>query len=204
MLTTLRTGSLTLSSIQYSFDANNFLTIKLTASAAHKIYGEAKITLANVKVYNITKEDKTLSNDYLNGTFTFVRTGSTTLEYKEQILSGIPKSDSLITLLNDGSSITATIANSYVDIEKGEYNFLLLDTSDSEFSTSRIGINYKDLANTGIAGLKAEYNEIGDTDYLSINDLDLSFDYPVRVSIVSDDSGTTNIPLKITSNHGSR
>lgn len=198
MLTTLRTGSLTLSSIQYKFDANNFLTIKITASSAHKMYGDVKITLANVKTLNITREDKTVNDDYLNSTFTFVRTGATTLEYKEQISSGLPKSDSFITLPNNGSSITATIANSSIDLEKGIYNFLLLDSADSEFSTSDISIKQLNLANSSIDGLESIFDELGSGDYLSINNQDLHFDFPARVSINNDVSGTTNIPLLIT------
>lgn len=204
MLTTLRTGSLTLSSIQYKFDNNNFLTIKITASSAHKLYGDIKITLANVDTFNITRKDKKVYNDYLNNTFLFSRTGATTLEYKEQILNGITKSDSFITLPNNGSAITATIANSFVDLAVGTYNFALLDTVDSEFSTSNIAIKQLNLANTSINGVESVFDELGEGDYLSINGQDLTFDFIARVSINNDVTGTTNIPILITNNYGRR
>lgn len=199
MLTTLRTGSLTLSSVQYKFDANKKLTIKLTASSAHKLYGDVKVTLANVKDINIYLSDASLSEDFFNTTFTFTRTGSTTLEYSQTINSGIAQIESFATLPNNGSSITATIANSYVDLdESGVYNFLLLDTADTEFSTSKISIQQLNVGNSTIAGIESLFNEEGDADYLSINNQDLYFDYATRISINADVSGTTNIPLLIT------
>lgn len=199
MLTTLRTGSLTLSSVQYKFDANKKLTIKLTASSAHKLYGDVKITLANVKDINIYLSDASLSEDFFNTTFTFTRTGSTTLEYSQTINSGIAQAESFETLPNNGSSITATIANSFVDLsDDGVYNFLLLNTVDTEFSTSKVSVQQLNIGNSTVAGIESLFNEEGDTDYLSINNQDLHFDYATRISINADVSGTTNIPLLIT------
>lgn len=199
MLTTLRTGSLTLSSVQYKFDANKKLTIKLTAPSSHKLYGDVKVTLANVKDINIYLSDASLSEDFFNTTFTFTRTGSTTLEYSQTINSGIAQTESFATLPNNGSSITATIANSYVNLnESGVYNFLLLDTADTEFSTSKVSIQQLNVGNSTIAGIESLFNEEGDADYLSINNQDLYLDYATRISINADVSGTTNIPLLIT------
>jgi hypothetical protein len=198
MLTTLRTGSLTLSSVQYKFDANKKLRIKLTASSAHKLYGDVNITLANVKNINIYDKNGLLVEDYFNRTFKFIRTDSTTLEYSETINSGVAQTESLATLANNGSSITATIANSSVDLERGIYNFLLLDTVDSDFSTSKISIKLLNLDNTDIDGIESVFNELGDTNYLSINNQDLTFDLSARVSIKDNNAGTTNIPLLIT------
>lgn len=198
MLTTLRTGNLTLSSVQYKFDANKRLVIKLTTDGNHKLYGEVNITLANVKAINIYKEDYSLSEDYFNNSFKFERTSATTLEYSETIKSGVTQTESFATLEDNGSDIEATVANSYVDLESGTYNFLLLDTADSEFSTSTIAVKQTDLYGTGVDGLESIFDEDGAGDYLSINNQDLTFDYAARVSINSDDSGVTNIPLLIT------
>ena len=204
MLTTLRTGALTLSSVQYKFDANKRLTIKLTTTGNHLLYGDVNIILANVLDINIYDKDSLLVEDFFNDTFLFSRTGATTLEYSVEINSGIAQATSFTTLTNNGSAITATVANSSIDLNAGSYNFALLDTADSEFSTSTISIKQLDLGGTGVDGVESVFDELGNGDYLSINGEDLTFDFPARVSIKDNDAGTTNIPILITSNYGRR
>ena len=197
MITTLRTGALTLSSVQYKFDANKNLTIKLTTSSAHKLYGDVKITLANVADINIYDQNGLLVEDFFNDTFSFTRTGATTLEYTQKINSGIAQTETFATLTNNGSAITATAANSSFDLAIGTYNFYLLDTADSNFSTSTISIKQLNIGGTGVDGIEAEYNEDGTGDLLSINGRELTFKFAARVSIKDNDAGVTNIPLVI-------
>ena len=197
MITTLRTGALTLSSIQYKFDTLKRLTIRLTTSANHKIYGDVNILLANVLEIDIYTKEGALIQNYFNRTFEFTRISSTILEFSEVIGSGIAPSESFATLENDGDPIAATVANSYFDLPAGNYNFLLLDSADSDFSDSQIGIKMLDIGKTGVNGIESIFDETGEGDYLSINNQDLSFNYPARISIKNDDSGNTNIPLII-------
>jgi hypothetical protein len=203
MLTTLRTGALTLTAVQYKF-INGILTIKLTTDGSHKLYGNVNITLANVLDINIYDKDRLLVEDFFNATFLFSRTGATTLEYSVDINSGIAQSADFTTLTNNGSAITATVANASINLGAGNYNFALLDTADSEFSTSTIAIKQLDLGNTGIDGVESVFDELGEGDFLSINGEDLTFDFTAQVSIKDNDAGTTNIPILITSNYGRR
>jgi hypothetical protein len=193
--TTLRTGVLTLASAQYSIDQNYNLTIKLTASSAHKLYGSVNITLANVNLGVNGKEE-----GFLNDTLSFTRTGTSTLEYTTKI-SNINAQIGLTTLPNNGSAITATVANSSFDLAAGTYNFLLLDTADSVFSTSAISIKQLNLGGIGVDGVESLFYEEDDftvdPKQFSINNVDLTFKFPARVSINADVSGTTNIPLII-------
>lgn len=198
MITTLRTGALTLLSVEYKFDANKRLSIKLTTDGDHKLYGDVYIALDNVKNINIYESDGTLNSDYFNDTFLFSRTGADTLEYSEIIKSGVSQSESYATLEDDGSDITATVANSSIALVAGTYNLLLLDTTDSVFSTSTISVKQTDIAGDGVDGLESIFDEDGSGDYLSINNQDLTFEYSANVGIVNDDSGVTNIPLLIT------
>lgn len=197
MITTLRTGALTLSSVQYKFDANKLLTIKLTTTGDHKLYGDVNIALANVLDINIYNKDGVLIEDFFNNTFSFSRIGASTLEYSTQINSGVAQSEVFTTLSDSGSAITATVANNSFSLERGTYNFTLIDSADSVFSTSRVGIREVNIGGNGINGIQAEYDELGVGAYLSIHDEDLTFIYGAEVSIVSN-SGTTNIPLIIT------
>lgn len=197
MITTLRTGALTLSSVQYKFDANKLLTIKLTTTGDHKLYGDVNIALANVLDINIYNKDGVLIEDFFNNTFSFSRIGASTLEYSTQINSGVAQSEVFTTLSDSGSAITATVANNSFSLERGTYNFTLIDSVDSVFSTSRVGIREVNIGGNGINGIQAEYDELGVGAYLSIHDEDLTFIYGAEVSIVSN-SGTTNIPLIIT------
>jgi hypothetical protein len=204
MLTTLRTGALTLTSAQYKFEANKRLTIKLTTTGNHLLYGDVNITLANVLDINIYDKDRLLVEDYFNATFLFSRTGAATLEYSVEITSGIDQSLDFATLTNNGSAITATVANASINLGAGSYNFALLDTSDSEFSTSTISVKQLNLGNTGLDGVESVFDELGEGDFLSINGEDLTFDFTAQVSIKDNDAGTTNIPILITSNYGRR
>jgi len=111
----------------------------------------------------------------------------------------VAQTESFATLSEDGSAITATVANTSIDLDKGVYDFFLLDTSDSEFSTSKISIKQIDLYNSGVDGVESIFDELGEGDYLSINGADLSFDLDCRVSIKDNDAGTTNIPILIVS-----
>lgn len=194
-LTTLRTGALTLTSIQYKFDANKRLTIKITSTGDHKLHGNTNIVLANAKSINIYNKDGSLVSDYFNNTFSFKRTGATTLEFSEIINSGMPQSEAFATLENNGSSITATISNSSFILSPGIYNFLLLDTADTVFSTSTISIKQNNIEGYGLDGVESIFDEDGAADYPSINNQDLTFIFSVTVSIKNDVSGTTNIPL---------
>ena len=197
-VTTLRTGALTLTSVQYKFDASKRLTIKLTTTGSHLLYGDVNITLANVKDINIYDKDGVLVEDFFNSTFSFVRTAATTLEYSQVINSGVTQSESFATLDNNGSAITVTVANSSFDLEAGTYNFNLLDTADSEFSTSKVSIKQIDIEATGADGVESLFDELGATaDYLSINGQDLTFQTTARVSLNANDAGVTNIPLVI-------
>ena len=194
MITTLRTGALSLSSVKYSFSANSRLTIEITTSANHKLYGDVKIDLSNVQVVNIYDNNNVLIENFFNKTFLFSRQSETKLVYSQNIRSGIAQSDILIPLENNGSSIIATVNNASIDLPAGSYNFLLLN-ADTEFSTSRIGIKQLNIAGS-VDGIQSEYDNAGNADYLSINDLDASFKYEARVSIVSN-TENTNIPLII-------
>jgi hypothetical protein len=198
MLTTLRTGALTLTAVQYKFDANKRLTIKLTTDGSHKLYGDVNITLANVLSINIYNSSGNLASNFFNGIFLFSRTGATTLEYSVNINSGIAQTESFVTLSNNGSAITATVVNSSFQLEPGTYNFLLLDTADSAFSTSQVAVKQLDLENSGVDGVPSLYDEEGAADYLSINGQDLTFKYRAEVYINANDAGVTNIPLVIT------
>lgn len=197
-VTTLRTGALTLTSVQYKFDESKRLTIKLTTTGSHKLYGDINVALANVKTINIYDKDGVLVENFFNDTFSFVRTGATTLEYNQIINSGITQSEYFATLDNNGSAITATVSNSSFDLEAGTYNFNLLDTADSEFSTSKVSIKQIDIEDTETDGVESLFDELGaTTDYLSINGQDLTFQTTARVSLNANDAGVTNIPLVI-------
>lgn len=196
-ITTLRTGALTLSTVKYKFNASGYLSIELTTSDNHKIYGDIDITLANVKNINIYGANENLIENFFNKTFSFTRTSDTQLVSSQNIKSGIEQSESFITLPNSGTSITATVANSFFDLKAGTYNFNLLDTADSDFSTSLISIKELNLGQTNIDGLESVFDKEGLTDYLSINGQDLTFKTTARVSIKNNNSNVTNIPLVI-------
>jgi hypothetical protein len=201
MITTLRTGALTLLSVQYRFDANKRLTIKLTSDGEHKLYGDVNITLANVADINIYDNQGNLIEDFFNNTFLFSRTGEDTLEYSENINSGVAQTEASATLADDGDDITATVANSSFDLPAGTYNFLLLDTANSAFSSSAIAIKQLNVGGTGVDGIESVYYEeddfIADPKEFSINNLDLVFNFAARVSIKDNNAGVTNIPLII-------
>lgn len=202
LVTTLRTGALTLLSAQYKFEFNQ-LTVRLNTDGAHKLYGDVKITLANVKNINLTLLNESgFVADYFNNTFDFKRVGVNTLEFSVGANNGIAESSSFIALPDNGTAITATVANSYKDLPAGKYNFLLADTADSNFSTSSISIKQTDIGFTGLDGLETELWGVedltADPKKFSINNADLSFDYPVRVSIKNNNPNVTNIPLIIT------
>tara|TARA_R110000868_G_C10972986_1_gene771130 strand:- start:22783 stop:23391 length:609 start_codon:yes stop_codon:yes gene_type:complete len=202
MITTLRTGALTLTSVQYQFDANKLLTIKLTTTGNHTLYGNVNIALANVLAINVYDINGALITDFFNETFSFKRTGAATLEYTQTIQSGIAQSIPLSTLTNNGAGITATVANASFDLVAGTYNFLLLSTADSVFSTSKVSIKQLDVGGTGVDGVESLFYQVDDLaanpQEFSINNVDLTFNFSTRVSINADVSGTTNIPLIIT------
>lgn len=199
MLTTLRTGALALDiAVQYKFSAaDKKLTIRLTSDGNHKLYGDLNIALSNADEINIKRPDGSLVEDYFNKTFKFSRVSSTVLEYSEIIESGITIAENFSNLPDNGDAIEATIANDSFDLPAGRYNFLLLDTADSNFSTSKISIKLLNIGKTGVDGLESLFNKDGSSDYLSINNRDLLFSYPARISIKNDNSGVTNIPLMI-------
>jgi len=197
MITTLRTGALALTSAQYKFGADKTLTIRLTASAAHKLYGDVNITLANVLATNIFQKDGAMIENYFNRTLKFTRISATQLEFSEVIDRGIAASETFANLTNNGSAITATINNASFDLPAGTYNFLLLNSTDSVFSTSKIQSQILDVAGTGEAGVPRFFDEIGEGDFLSINGLDLQFSYAAQISLFENDAGITNIPLVI-------
>jgi len=197
MLTTLRTGSLALSSVQYKFDANKRLTIKLTTSSEHKLYGDVKITLANVKNINIYDSSGNLVEDFFNDTFIFSRAGSTTLEYSQVINSVASQAESFTVLDDDGNDIEATIDNASFDLPVGTYNFLLLDSENSNFSTSKISAKLLNIGGTIENGVESLFDELGNGNYLSINNQELHFQYPARISLYENDAGVTNIPLVV-------
>jgi hypothetical protein len=201
MLTTLRTGALTLTGVEYKFDANNLLTIKIITDGNHKIYGDVNINLSNVADINIYNSEGQLVEDYFNKTFKFSDVAGTSLIYSETIKSGIAQTESFIELPNDGTDIVATVDNASIDLAAGTYNFLLLDTKDMEFSTSSIAIKEINIAGTGVNGLESvfyeEDNFTANPKEFSINNVDLTFQYGARVSLKNDVSGTTNIPLNI-------
>jgi len=197
MITTLRTGALALTSAQYKFGADKNLTIRLTASAAHKLYGDVNITLANVLATNIFQKDGAMIENYFNRTLKFTRISATQLEFSEVIDRGIAASETFANLTNNGSAITATIANASFDLPAGTYNFLLLDSADSVFSTSKIQSQILDVEGTGEAGVARVFDQVGEGDFLSINGLDLQFSYPAQISLLENNAGITNIPLVI-------
>ena len=197
MITTLRTGALALTSAQYKFGADKTLTIRLTASAAHKLYGDVNITLANVLAINIFQKDGAMIADYFNRTLKFTKISDTQLEFSEVIDRGIAASETFANLTNNGSAITATIANASFDLPTGNYNFLLLDSADSVFSGATIEAKLLNIGKTGENGIPAVFDETGEGEYFSINNQDLQFSYPARISLVNNNVGVTNIPLII-------
>jgi len=197
MITTLRTGQLNLENAEYRFDASKRLTIKLTTVGSHKLYGEVKIGLENVKNINIYKNDGSLAENYFNNTFKFVRTSEDTLEYSEIINSGVDQTEDFVVLDNDGNDIEATVGNDFFDLPAGVYNFLLLDSENSNFSTSKISAKLLNVAGTGENGVESLFDETGEGDYLSINNQELHFQYPARISLHENNPGVTNIPLII-------
>jgi len=200
MITTLRTGALALAiNAQYKFSATDKkLIIKLTAAANHKLYGDVKIALTEVDIINIKKKDGNVVANYFNNTFKFTRTSATELEYSEEIESGIDISETFIDLPPDGeTTVEAEIVNSFFDLKAGKYDFFLLDTADSVFSTSKIGIKYLNVGGSGVAGIESLFDQFGTGPFLSMNNQTLTFSYDARISISGDVSGTTNIPLVI-------
>jgi hypothetical protein len=201
MITTLRTGALALTSVQYKFDASKRLTIKLTTDGAHKLYGDGNIVLDNVADINIYDNSGSLIEDFFNNTFKFSQTGETTLEYSQIINSGISQAENFATLSDNGDDITATVANSSFDLPAGNYNFLLLDTANSVFSTSAIAIRQLNVGGTGVDGIESIYYEeddfTADPKEFSINNADLVFNFAARISIKDNNAGVTNIPLII-------
>ena len=202
MITTLRTGLLTLSTVEYKFDSAKRLTIKLTTTSDHLLWGDVNIVLANALDIDIFKENRVLAEDFFNSNFLFTRTSATTLEFSLIINANNPnitQSDNFITLDNNGSSITATVDNASIFLGLGSWNFLLIDT-DTNFSTSTIGITQTNVGKTGVDGVQAEYNRDGAGNVFSINDIDLTFKSTARVELINDVSGITNIPLVIARN----
>lgn len=197
MITTLRTGALALTSAQYKFGADKTLIIRLTASAAHKLYGDVNITLANVLAINIFQKDGAMIADYFNRTLKFTKISGTELEFSEVIDRGIAASETFSNLTNNGSAITATIANASFDLPAGTYNFLLLGSADSVFSGAKIQSQLLNVAKTEEDGVPRIFDQLGENDFLSINGLDLQFSYPARISLVNNNAGITNIPLVI-------
>lgn len=207
MITTLRTGALTLdTAAEYKF-SNGLLTIKLTTDGAHGLYGDVNIELSNVEDIDIKKivkkadgsDEGLIVEDYFNQVFKFSRTSADTLEFSERIESGIDESASFIDLpaASEMVNVEADVDNASFDLPAGSYNFLLLDTEDSDFSTSKISIKLLNVGDTGEDSVESLFDELGEGDYLSINNQDLHFQYPARVSIHEDDANTTNIPLVI-------
>jgi hypothetical protein len=127
----------------------------------------------------------------------FTRISATKLEFSEVINQGIAASETFANLTNNGSAITATINNASFDLPAGTYNFLLLDSADSVFSTSKIQSQILDVAETGEAGVPRVFDQTGEGDFLSINGLDLQFSYAAQISLLENDAGITNIPLVI-------
>jgi len=199
MLTTLRTGALTLEiAAQYKFLASSKkLTIKLTSVSGHKLYGDIKITLSNAEVVAIKKRDGAIVSDYFNRTFLFTKTGENSFEYNEFIHSGIAASETFIDLPDNGDPVEAFIDNELVDIPSNKYDFFLLDSADTVFSTSKVSIKYPNVGSSGVAGIESLFDEDGAGDLLSINGLTFSFAYTVRIGLSGNVAGTTNIPLVI-------
>jgi len=197
MITTLRTGALAIDSAEYKFDANKNLTIRLTASAAHKLYGDVKITLSNVLAIDIYQKNGAMIADYFNRTLKFSSASSTVLEFSEVIEGGIAESETFITLTDSGSPIEANIDNASIDVKAGNYSFFLLDSADSDFSTSTISIKLLNVGKTGVDGIESIFDEAGAGEYLSINNQELQFPFDARISLSNDNSGVTNIPLII-------
>jgi len=202
MLTTLRTGALALTSVQYKFDANNRLTVKITTNGNHGLFGDGLITLANVlniSVYGSTNE---LITNYFNKTLSFKAISPDALEFYSEISSGLTQSEVFVTLPNSGLNITATVANDVIVLTAGNYNFSLIDVAVTNFSTSSIKIKYKDIANSGEDGESSFFykqdNFEATPKEFGINGQVLNFIYPVEVSIYQNNPNVTNIPLVIT------
>jgi hypothetical protein len=201
MITTLRTGSLTLDiAVQYKFTtADKKLTIRLTSDGNHKLYGDVNIALSNAQIINVTKKDGAYAPDFFNKTFKFSKISNTELEYSEIIVAGIALSEDFQNLPDNGSAVQAQIANSSFDLPAGRHSFFLLDSEDSNFSTSTISIKQMNISGSGVDGIESVFDKLGDGDSLSINNQDLYFSYSTRISIKNDNSGVTNIPLVINS-----
>ncbi len=197
MLLTLSNRSLADFTVKYEFFENK-LTLIVETDNPHKIYGKTKITLTNCQDKNIYTDYETVVEDFFNDTHEVEAVSTTRLEKTIVCYRGFPHSAEEIEVQNNGSSITAAITNSSVYLEPGKYNFLLLDSEDTEFSTSKISIEQTNIANTGLSGIGALFNESGAGDYPSINNSDLTFTNKVLISLHEDDEGVTNIPLFIT------
>lgn len=100
--------------------------------------------------------------------------------------------------LADGAGgVEADIDNDSIDIAAGKYDFFLLDTEDSVFSGATISIKANDVADTGIGGIEAEFDEAASEGVLSIDGQSLILPFPTTISLKTNDAGVTNIPLVI-------
>ena len=198
MLTTFANRSLTSFAVKYQF-FNDKLKIIIITDAAHKLYGDVNITLANCESKNVYSDAATLIEDVFNNTFLFSATSTTRLEHTFACSNGFNPSVSEITVSDDGSAITAVVDNLLLEIEKGNYCFKLLETADSVFSTALVNFQEQEIITINSVSYDGKidtYAETADSAYEAIDNQELSFDFKTEISI-TDDTATTNIPMLI-------
>lgn len=173
--TTLMQATLSLTSIQYKYDASQSnpskLTIKITTTSANGIYGTVKVQLANVKNYKVDAVENYFNTTLLN----FTRTGTDTLESvidwqttnfatQKQDLND---SNVFQTLPNNGSAITAQVQNTSFTIDNNNPIKFAIDNDPAKVNpigtnaNSRVNINtlsFTDGVSTDIKTLQ-DYND---------------------------------------------
>lgn len=197
--TTLKTGSISIDSLEYKFDADKNLTIKINTSSDHLIVGEVYATLANVEEKNIYDNNLNLIEDIFNNTFLFKATSKTSLEHVVKIKSGLIQTENFLTLNDNGTDITVDIENDSIELDAGVYLFKLTNEINTDFDGATIKISELKVSSDGeefYSGFSKEYSDDDSELYDSIDDQELTFDYKVRIEL-NNATSNTNIPLVI-------
>ena len=196
-ITTLRTGSLTLSAVEYKFDANKRLSIKLTTDGAHKLYGDVNIILANVLSISIYDNRGALIENFFNNNFSFSAISSDTLEYSQVINSGVEQSETFVALADNGSDITATVDNDEIQIPTGKYTFKLIATEDTVFDGALVTFQELNIASIGEASYDGVMDFFAETtagNYQTVDNQELTFQFEAKMAL-SNKGSNTNIPI---------
>jgi len=198
MLTTLANRLLADTTVSYKF-FNNKLTIIVDTDAAHDLFGEVNITLANCAASNIYTDNATLVQNVFNDTFLFEAKSDTRLEHSFACVRGFDQKDVEVEITNNGSAITATVDNLSITFEKGKYSFKELDVASKDYDGALINLQEKTITAIGATNYNGEvdlYAETADETYDNIDNQELSFDFSFELS-TSGETLDTNIPLLI-------